>query len=492
LIHNKKNVMKYILTILLTVNSILASAQSFIASDPITVASGLGYYHPQIEITNDDKPIVLWANSSDKNLYVSKLGVNNSFSTPIQLNPMGFDVQTFDWSGADLAIEDSNVYVVFRSLGYETGHVYLVKSTDNGLTFGDTVRVDNLSSGYGQYPDVAVLNDTVWVTFMDHDASGLNPQYVVAKSIDGGSTFLPEIVAGEILGNEACDCCQPEIIVNNDYVIVYFRNNDNNIRDIKGVVSYDRGETFTDFFSVDDHLWQINGCPSTGPDSRFINDSSSVTVYKTTENGDAKLFINQYNHNSNSSIGLKRVYDSNSSNLSVNYPQVAVKNNVFGVVWEGQGESRDVFINYSENGVAGLNADNVYNITNILGNQVKPDIAISASRFHVVYADQSSFNLKYVSLESTTSITEVKNQQLELATYPNPTTDFIAVSIKTERKDLVAIRIINSLGQEVYSTLVKNQNKYLITVDMKKWNAGIYYVLIESSNKVISKKIVKE
>jgi len=485
--------MKYILTILLGVNSILVSAQSFIASDPITVASGLGYYHPQIEITNDDKPIVLWANLSDKNLYVSKLGVNNLFSAPIQLNPTGFDVQTYDWSGADLAIENSNVYVVFRSLGYETGHVYVVKSTDNGLTFGDTIRVDNLSNGYGQYPDIAVLNDTVWVTFMDHDAAGLNPQYVVSKSIDGGATFLPEVIAGEILGDEACDCCQPEIIVNDDYVIVYLRNNDNNIRDIKGVISYDRGVSFTGFFSVDDHLWQINGCPSTGPDSRFLNDSSSVTVYKTRENGEDKLFVNQYNHSSNTSIGLTKIYDNNSSNLLVNYPQIAVKSNVFGIVWEGEGSSRDIFINYAENDVSTLDASNAYNITNGNGNQVKPDIAISASRFHVVYADQASFNLKYVTLESTTSVDETKvNSKVELTTYPNPTTDVIAINLKTLHKNDISVKITNSLGQEVYSVKLKNQIEYSMTVDMKKLNAGVYYVLIESDNQVTSKKIIKE
>ena len=43
---------------------------------------------------------------------------------------------------------------------------------DNGMSFGDTVRVDSLSTGYANYPDVAVSNDTVFVTFMDHDAGG--------------------------------------------------------------------------------------------------------------------------------------------------------------------------------------------------------------------------------------------------------------------------------------------------------------------------------
>jgi len=485
--------MKYIVIILLSLNLSLADAQSFVASNPITVATDLGYYHPQIEITNDDKPLILWANNSDENLYISKLESNNSFSIPVQLNPVGFDVQTYDWSGADLAIENSNVYVVFRSSGYSTGHVYIVKSTDHGVTFGDTVRVDNLSSGYGQYPDIAVLNDTVWVTFMDHDADGLNPQYVVSKSIDGGLTFSSEVLAGELSGNEACDCCQPEIIVNDDYVIVYFRNNDNNIRDIKGVISYDRGEVFSDFFSVDDHLWQINGCPSTAPDSRFINDSSSVTVYKTTENGDAKLFINEYNHNSNTSTLLTKVYDSNSSNLSVNYPQVAVRNHVMGIVWEGAGEGKDIFINYSENGVQGLNASNAYNITNMIGNQVKPDIALGNTRFHIVYADLSSFDLKYLSLESTASITKIKTiNQVSLDVYPNPTTVLISVNVKTKNTEKVNIKIINSFGQEVFNTQLVGQKVYDVIVDTKKWESGAYYISIENNDDVITKTIIKE
>ena len=486
--------MKYIIIILLSLNSILVDAQSFITSTPISVAGdSLGYYHPQIEITNDNKPIILWANSSDKSLYISKLGLSNSFSTPVKLNPDGLNIQTYDWSGADLAIENSNIYVVFRSLGYSTGHVYIVKSTDNGLTFGDTVRVDNLSSGFGQYPDVAVLNDTVWVTFMDHDASGGNPQYVVAKSVDGGATFESEVLAGELSGDEACDCCQPELIVNDDYVIVYFRNNDDNIRDIKGAISYDRGDVFTDYFSVDDHLWLMNACPSTGPDSRFLNDSTSLTVYKTTENGDAKLFINEYNHISNSSTALTKVFDSNSTNLWVNYPQVAVKNNALGVVWEGKGDDRDIFINYSESGVSGLNASNAYNITNTFGNQVKPDIAISNTKFHVVYSDNSSSDLKYLSLESTTSINaNQSDDQINLDIYPNPTTDFISVTIKTKSTDELVVKVTNTLGQVLFNTKIKNQKEYGVNIDTKKWKSGIYYVSIEGHDNVLTKKVIRE
>jgi len=250
---------------------------------------------------------------------------------------------------------------------------------------------------------------------------------------------------------------------------------------------------FTDFFSVDDHLWRINGCPSTGPDSRFINDSTSLTVYKTTEGGDAKLFVNQYDHTLNSSTGLVNVFDINSSNLSVKYPQIAVKDNVFGIVWEGQADVKDIFINYSEYGVAELNSANAYNVTNATGSQVKPDIALSNTKFHIVYADLSSFNLKYLFLESTTSLNEVKTiNQMNLDIYPNPTTDFVSVKLKTKNRNKIDVKITNYLGQDVFNVELLSEKEYNGSVDTKKWTSGVYYISVESNDDIITKTIIKK
>ena len=347
-------------------------AQNFSLSAPIEVSAGFGLNHPQIEIANDGLPLVSWTNSTG--VYIAKHNGVNAFNTRVKLNPEGLNVQNYNWSGPDMAIEGDDDYATFRSEGYATGHVYVVKSIDNGVTFSDTVRVDDLTTGYGQYPDIAVFQDTLWVTFMDHDNSGFDPQYVVARSTDGGATFETEVLAGALITGEACDCCQPEIIVDENRVIIFIRNNNSNIRDIKGVISTDRGATFTDWFSVDDHMWFLNACPSTGADARFLNDSTSVTVYKSVSSGDAALYINQYNLNADASTSLVQITSSTSSNESVNYPQLAIENGVMGVVWEALNSNfgRDVWINSSSTGVDGLNPDNAFNITDSLTTQSKP------------------------------------------------------------------------------------------------------------------------
>src|SRR5690606_33611640 len=98
---------------------------------------------------------------------------------------------------------------------------------------------------------------------------GTNPQYVLTRSFDGGLTFDTPVDASALLGNEACDCCQPEIVVDANKVMIFFRNNVSNTREIKSVISYDRGATFTDWISVDDHNLVLASCPSSGADARL-------------------------------------------------------------------------------------------------------------------------------------------------------------------------------------------------------------------------------
>jgi hypothetical protein len=484
--------MKIALTYLFLIQLSMSIAQNFESSAPISVASGYGFNHPQIEITNDNKPLVLWTSHVDLGLYVAKHDGSNGFMSPQLLSPVGFDVQNYNWSGADLAIDGDNVYVTFRSAGYSTGHIYTVKSSDNGENFSDTVRVDNLATGYGQYPDIAVYEDTLWVTFMDHDANGLNPQYVVSRSTDGGATFEAEVLAGALIGNEACDCCQPEIIVNNQYLIVYLRNNDNNIRDIKGAISYDRGVTFTSWFSVDDHNWLINACPSTGPDSRFLDDNTSVTVYKSIENGDAKIFMNEYDHSTNTSTSITRIFDAESTNLWVNYPQVATHNGILGVVWEGKGNESgtgtDIFINSSSSGNSGISAINAFNVTNLAGNQTKPDIAITNGAFHLVYADNANTDLKYVQLTSLTGI-DYNAEGLNITIYPNPATHQVNIDLSKISYVSGSISVKSISGKTIYSQDLDTKQGEIITIKTENWTKGLYIINLETDHSNQSFKI---
>jgi len=466
---------------------IFVDAQSFSSTSPISVAPGLGSYHPQIEVLNDGKAGVLWTDFSDKNIYFAKHDGSNVFETPIQLNPAGFDIQSYTWSGPDLSTEGDKVYVVFRSDGYETGHIYVVKSNDNGATFGDTVRVDQNLVGFGQYPDIAVLNDTVWVTFMDHDAGGLDPQYVVARSADGGQTFDTEVSASSLWGAEACDCCQPEIIVNDNKVIVLFRNNDSNTRDIKAVVSNDRGATFTDMFSVDDHNWVINSCPSTGPDARFLSDDIVVAAYKTSISSMAEIYVNQYNLQSGSSDALVQLMATGAANQQLNFPQLDTKNGVMGVVWEGSGQSLDVFMNTSSSGASGLNPDNAFNLTEAGGVQSKPDIAVGDGFFHVVYADNS--DLVYVQVTPLLSVE--KENAFEIEIYPIPAKNMLKITSDLDVNEVLdGFEVFNMMGQKLdLDYEVKGPE---ITVDIEKLAQGNYQFVLKTKNGMVKGKFIKE
>ena len=475
----------FFLSIFFSLN--FAFSQSFSVSSPIPIGEGYGFNHPQIEITNDGKPIVLWTDQVLKKLYISKQNDPFSFNSAMEISPIGLEVQSYNWSGPDLAIEGDNIYVVFRSQGYDTGHIYLVKSTDNGNTFSDTVRIDQVP-GFAQYPDISVHNDSLWITYMDHDIDGSNPQYKVVRSFDGGATFQPQVIAGEIVGNEACDCCQPEIIVNDNFVVVFFRNNDNNIRDIKGVVSYDRGQTFSNWISVDDHNWSINACPSTGPDARFTDENTSITAYKSQVSGEPRIFINAFDYESNQSLGEVQITDATNSNLLLNYPQVASINNVIGIVWEGKGLGKDIFVNTSSSGINGLLPANAFNVTNQNGTQAKPDIALSNHSFHLVYTDYSDYKIKYVKLEYLLSNKEESTIEA-FKIYPNPMQNFATLINHSNQKSYV--ELMTRDGKIISYFILEKQTEKQI--DLSNYANGIYFLKLSLDNgETVTKKIIKQ
>lgn len=383
--------------------SLRAFCQDFQISDTASIDASYGTFHPQIEMNGLNEAVVLWTNVSNNSLNFARYA-NGTVTSPIQLNPLGLEVQSYNWSGPDLAVEGASIYVVFKQEGYETGHIYMVKSTDNGLTFGDTLRVDMLAEGYAQYPDVAVDGQNVYVTFMKHDAMGMDPQYVVTKSTDGGMTFGQEVPAGALIGDEACDCCQPELIVKGSEVVVFLRNNANNIRDIYAVISHDGGQTFNEFANVDQHNWNINACPSTGPDARFVTSDLFVSCFKSVENNSGKVFLSK---NSLSSLGThESVSVSVGVNTGANYPQMTVADDTIGLVFEGinPGTNTDIFFTYGKNISTSLNVEPLQNLTGVSGIQSKPDIAYRNGKFYVVYADQT--NLKLLELSKNLNLGE--------------------------------------------------------------------------------------
>lgn len=464
-----------------------ANAQNFAVSDPITVASGYGNYHPQIEVLGDSQLGMIWTNPATNNLYFCKRNGTDNFDVPVKLNPDGTEVQDYNWSGPDLCAEGSNVYVAFHDLGFETGHIYLVKSTNYGVSFSDTIRVDNLPvTDYAQFPDIAVHNDTLYVVFMSHGLVTMNPQMMLTRSFDGGQTFEPAVDASSWMGEEACDCCQPELIVNDEHVIIYFRRNASNVREIKGIISYDRGATFNEMYSPDDHNWNISACPSSGPDARFLPNGNAVCVYRTNDSGTGKLFLNEYNISTSTELNELEISDAASTNIGINYPQIAADGSMIGVVWEALGSATDVYFNASSTGVNGLVSTNTINISDTAGSQSKPDIAILNGCFHIIYSQLTGTEVKYVRVTSINSLNEKQNQP-ELNVYPNPADE--TLNLMMEIPESALIEIWDMSGKLIHTQIVQSPAE---TIDVSQIVSGLYLLKVSTENHVETISWVKK
>ena len=80
------------------------------------------------------------------------------------------------------------------------------------------------------------------------------------------------------------------------------------------------------------------------------------------------------------------------------------------------------------------------------------------------------------------------NIDLSLFVYPNPTQNILHLSA-TNGIEIQSIQVLNLSGQTV---MTKKPNKKQISLNISKFNSGIYFILIELNNQTLIKKIIKE
>ncbi|MBN1597501.1 MAG: T9SS type A sorting domain-containing protein, partial [Bacteroidales bacterium] len=84
-------------------------------------------------------------------------------------------------------------------------------------------------------------------------------------------------------------------------------------------------------------------------------------------------------------------------------------------------------------------------------------------------------------------ITESGAESLTVNTYPNPVTDgFVTVQI-SGISDFVNLRVMNIQGAVVYESEENSSEFYL---DLTGYNEGLYFIVVQTGNEIISKKLV--
>lgn len=155
-------------------------------------------------------------------------------------------------------------------------------SKDKGATWSapQTVHQDKTAGVVRGFFDSAVMgNGEIAVAFLQ-DIPNKPHSRDMRLVTSRGLTFGNE----KVIDDFTCDCCNISLLTDaNGYLNVYYRENNDNIRDIAHMVSKDNGKTFGPASILFPDKWQINGCPHSGPTSSALGKGSVIAWYSGTE-----------------------------------------------------------------------------------------------------------------------------------------------------------------------------------------------------------------
>jgi len=89
---------------------------------------------------------------------------------------------------------------------------------------------------------------------------------------------------------------------------------------------------------------------------------------------------------------------------------------------------------------------------------------------------------------TTLAVNEIKQNNLNISIYPNPANDKIFIETYNQKESL-NLKIFTTTGQVVLTKKITNAVEQ---IDLSGFSAGIYFVKIQSDNKMIVQKIIKQ
>ncbi|QJW90617.1 exo-alpha-sialidase [Spirosoma taeanense] len=169
--------------------------------------------------------------------------------------------------------------------------VYCV-SKDQGVTWTEPAPVhsDNTPNIVRGFFDAIVLaNGEIGVAYLN-DIEGKAHQRDLRFVVSKGDRFGAE----KILDPFVCDCCNISLLVDNTGTLqLFYRENQDNIRDIARMSSTDNGVSFSKPGILFNDNWQINGCPHSGPTSSASAGNTLIAWFSGTKESPGIRVVNQ-------------------------------------------------------------------------------------------------------------------------------------------------------------------------------------------------------
>lgn len=167
------------------------------------------------------------------------------------------------------------------------------ESKDGGKTWTEPKNVDNDATPLvrGFFDAVVLPNDEIAVAYLkDVKNSTKHEERDLRIAITKNGIFQDE----QLIDPVVCDCCNISLLVDGKGILnVYYRDNNDDIRDIAVMKSNDNGISFSKSEIIHNDKWEIKGCPHSGASSVATKHGTLVTWFAgTPENGGVRI-VNQ-------------------------------------------------------------------------------------------------------------------------------------------------------------------------------------------------------
>jgi hypothetical protein len=169
--------------------------------------------------------------------------------------------------------------------GGRSSNIVFCESKDGGNTWTKPANVDSdPKQGIvrGFFDAIVMSNDEIAVAYLKDVANSTKHEerdLRLVTSKDG--VFQPERLIDPVV----CDCCPINFLIDAEGRLnVFYRDNNDNIRDIARIVSGDNGQTFSKPEIVFNDKWEINGCPHSGAVSSINGKGGLVSWFSGTDN----------------------------------------------------------------------------------------------------------------------------------------------------------------------------------------------------------------
>jgi hypothetical protein len=274
-----------------------------------------------------------------------------------------------------VAVNGSNIHVVWDDFRDGNTEIYYKRSTDNGMTWGSDTRLTN-DEATSKYPVVVINGRNIHVVWGEHRHGNWDVYY--KRSTDNGESWGNDTR----LTSEGWNSYRPAVAVNGSNIhVVWMDNRDGNTK-IYYKRSTDNGESWGS-----DTKLTIDEAESFYP-KVVVNGSNIHVVWSDERDGNTEIYYKNSNDNGENWGSDTRL--TNDEAASIN-PVVAVNGrNIHVVMTDNRDGNTEIYYKCSTDN--GESWGNDTRLTSDGWSSSRPAVVVNGSNIHVVWSDERDGN----------------------------------------------------------------------------------------------------